>query len=148
MPAGRHSAPQRRTRPGRRPRGRRLSGSSVNGRGLLARIRRGLMGIPARPRVAPMPTATYRVQMNHHFPFRALAREADYYRDLGVSDLYLSPNFAARPGSLHGYDIVNYGILNPELGSRREFTALSDDLQQMGLGVILDIVPKIGRAHV
>ena len=89
-----------------------------------------------------MPTATYRVQMNHLFPFKALARQAGYFRALGISDLYLSPIFAARRGSLHGYDIVHPGALNPELGSRREFTALSDELRREGLGLILDIVPN------
>ena len=38
----------------------------------------------------------------------AAARElVPYLRDLGVSHLYLSPSLQARPGSTHGYDVVD-----------------------------------------
>ncbi|HEX7927564.1 MAG TPA: alpha-amylase family glycosyl hydrolase, partial [bacterium] len=37
-------------------------------------------------------------------------------RKLGIDAVYASPVFKARPGSAHGYDIVDYNALNPELG--------------------------------
>src|SRR5689334_21001685 len=64
-----------------------------------------------------IPTATYRVQFNRFFTFRQAQEQIAYLRRLGVSDLYASPYFAANPGSLHGYDIVNHNELNPEIGT-------------------------------
>jgi (1->4)-alpha-D-glucan 1-alpha-D-glucosylmutase len=89
-----------------------------------------------------VPRATYRVQFNPDFTFadaRALVR---YLNDLGVSDLYASPLFTARAGSTHGYDVVDYGALNPALGGEPGFKELSRELRRHGLGLLLDIVPN------
>ncbi len=73
----------------------------------------------------------------------AQARELlPYLRDLGVSHLYLPPSFQARAGSLHGYDVVDPTRISEELGGEREFEALAAAAQQLGLGLILDIVPN------
>ena len=58
--------------------------------------------------VAKIPGATYRVQFNHNFTFRQAAGIVPYLHELGFTDLYASPYFKARPGSLHGYDIVDH----------------------------------------
>jgi (1->4)-alpha-D-glucan 1-alpha-D-glucosylmutase len=42
---------------------------------------------------------------------------------LGISHVYASPYLLARPGSTHGYDIVDHDRLNPELGDEAAFTA-------------------------
>ena len=47
-----------------------------------------------------------------------------YLHDLGVTHLYASPLLAARPGSTHGYDIIDHGRLNPEIGTEDDFDAL------------------------
>ena len=54
----------------------------------------------------------------------------------------MSPVFAARPGSEHGYDISDHGRLNPELGGDEGFLALEDSLRMHGLGALLDVVPN------
>jgi (1->4)-alpha-D-glucan 1-alpha-D-glucosylmutase len=73
----------------------------------------------------------------------AQARELlPYLRDLGVSHVYLPPSFQARAGSAHGYDVVDPTRFSEELGGEREFTALADAARQLGLGLILDIVPN------
>jgi maltooligosyltrehalose synthase len=41
-----------------------------------------------------------------------------------VSHLYASPYLRARPGSLHGYDIVDHSQLNPELGDYASFRSV------------------------
>ena len=41
-----------------------------------------------------------------------------YLRDLGITHCYASPYLKARPGSTHGYDIIDHGCLNPEIGTR------------------------------
>ena len=48
-----------------------------------------------------------------------------YLRDLGISHLYLSPSFQARPGSTHGYDVIDPRRVSDELGGREELRALS-----------------------
>ena len=63
-----------------------------------------------------IPVATYRIQFNSGFDFGAAGEIVPYLAELGISDLYASPVFKARKGSLHGYDVVEPAQLNPELG--------------------------------
>src|ERR1044072_1265616 len=65
-----------------------------------------------------------------------------YLRDLGFSPLSLPPSFQARPGSTHGYDVVDPTRFSEELGGEREFEALAEAAQGLGLGLILDVVPN------
>ena len=51
--------------------------------------------------------ATYRLQLGGGFGFAAARELVPYLADLGVSHLYLPPSFQARPGSMHGYDVVD-----------------------------------------
>ena len=88
------------------------------------------------------PRATYRVQLTKDFGFDDAAKLVPYLKDLGISDLYASPFLTARPGSTHGYDIVDHNKLNPELGGEDGFARLSDALRTAGLGLILDFVPN------
>ena len=55
-----------------------------------------------------VPRATYRLQLTQRFGFREAAALVPYLKSLGVSHLYASPFLAARPGSTHGYDIVDH----------------------------------------
>jgi (1->4)-alpha-D-glucan 1-alpha-D-glucosylmutase len=82
--------------------------------------------------------ATYRLQLGTDLDFAAARELVPYFRDLGISHLYLSPSFQARPGSTHGYDVTDPGRISDELGGEAEFRALAES----GLGVILDIVPN------
>ena len=93
-------------------------------------------------RQAIIPRATYRLQFNHEFTFAQAAALAPYLAELGISHCYASPYLRARPGSMHGYDIVDHGMLNPEIGSPDDFERFSENLQAHGLGQILDIVPN------
>ena len=54
------------------------------------------------------------------------ARSFPYARDLGVSHLYLSPVLQARPGSTHGYDVVDPTRVSDELGGEEELRALCE----------------------
>ena len=86
--------------------------------------------------------ATYRLQLGGGFGFAAARELVPYLADLGVSHLYLPPSFQARPGSLHGYDVVDPTAVSEELGGEDEFRALISAAHDAGLGVILDIVPN------
>lgn len=89
-----------------------------------------------------IPRATYRLQFNHQFTFNDAARIVPYLARLGISHVYASPILKARPGSMHGYDVVDHSQLNPELGSREDFDRLVRTLHEQGLGLIVDIVPN------
>ena len=89
-----------------------------------------------------IPLSTYRIQFNPSFDFKKAAEIVDYLSSLGISDVYASPIFSARKGSSHGYDIVNFNRLNPELGEREDFDALAASLKDRGMGWIQDIVPN------
>src|SRR5436190_8907410 len=91
---------------------------------------------------ARLPTATYRLQFNRRFTFRDARALIEYLDALGVSEVYASPLTAARPGSPHGYDVIDPTRLNPELGSREEFEAFTQALASRGMGLILDVVPN------
>ncbi len=91
------------------------------------------------PRV---PSATYRVQLNQNFRFSDVSGILDYLHQLGISDLYLSPILASRKGSGHGYDVIDPTRINPELGTEEEFAALQTELQNRGMGLLLDTVPN------
>lgn len=94
------------------------------------------------PRPCPRPRATARLQLHAGFTFGHAAAQVDYYAALGVSHLYLSPIFSARPGSTHGYDVTDFRAINPELGGEAGFYRFAERARQHGLGLVLDIVPN------
>jgi (1->4)-alpha-D-glucan 1-alpha-D-glucosylmutase len=91
---------------------------------------------------APPPRATYRLQFHKDFTFADAEKIIPYLAKLGISHVYASPILQARPGSTHGYDIVNHDVINPELGGEEAFLRLSSIIKEHGLGFILDIVPN------
>ena len=86
--------------------------------------------------------ATYRLQFHRGFTFRDATELVPYLSKLGISHIYASPIMEARPGSTHGYDIINHNRLNPELGREEDFREFVDALHRHGMGLILDIVPN------
>ena len=89
-----------------------------------------------------IPRATYRLQLNRDFTFAQATAIVPYLAALGISHCYISPCLKARPGSMHGYDIVDHNSLNPEIGSPEDFDRFVDALHQNSMGLILDIVPN------
>jgi (1->4)-alpha-D-glucan 1-alpha-D-glucosylmutase len=91
---------------------------------------------------SPVPRATYRLQLNSRFTFADAGALAPYLAQLGVSHVYASPFLKARPGSTHGYDIVDHDALNPELGTPEDFRRMGEAFRAHDLGLILDFVPN------
>mgnify|MGYP001379941798 CR=1 FL=1 len=89
-----------------------------------------------------IPSATYRLQFHKDFRFADALALIGYLHDLGISDIYASPIFTARPGSTHGYDVVDHSQIDAVLGGEEGFAALSAAAKTRGMGVILDIVPN------
>jgi (1->4)-alpha-D-glucan 1-alpha-D-glucosylmutase len=82
--------------------------------------------------------ALYRLQLGPELDFAAARRLVPYLRELGVSHLYLSPSLQARPGSAHGYDVIDPTRVSADLGGEEELRALCREAP----GVVLDIVPN------
>ena len=89
-----------------------------------------------------IPISTYRLQFNREFRFTDALRIVEYLHQLGVTDVYASPILKARPGSTHGYDVIDPTQLNPELGTPEEFDELCRAFRSRDMGLILDIVPN------
>jgi (1->4)-alpha-D-glucan 1-alpha-D-glucosylmutase len=86
--------------------------------------------------------ATYRLQLGPGMGFGHARELVPYLRDLGVSHLYLPPSFQARPGSAHGYDVIDPERFSDDLGGEREFDALAAAVRRAGMGLVLDVVPN------
>lgn len=89
-----------------------------------------------------IPSSTYRLQFNTLFTFSDARNIILYLSDLGITDIYASPYFKAKEGSMHGYDMVDHNKLNPEVGTEEEYEGLIKELNRYEMGQILDIVPN------
>jgi (1->4)-alpha-D-glucan 1-alpha-D-glucosylmutase len=97
-----------------------------------------------------LPEATYRLQFNAGFTFQDAARVVPYLHELGATDCYTSPYLKGRPGSGHGYDVVDHRVLNPEIGSEADYESFVRALRTHGMGQIFDVVPNhmgIGKSN-
>ncbi|TVQ35741.1 MAG: malto-oligosyltrehalose synthase [Geminicoccaceae bacterium] len=105
---------------------------------------------PREHRLSRRLRATYRLQINAAFDLDAARGVVPYLAELGISHLYLSPIWAARPGSTHGYDVVDHAAINPEFGGAEAFDRLVGAAHAANLGLIVDCVPNhmgIGYAN-
>lgn len=89
-----------------------------------------------------IPLSTYRIQFTPSFTFKNAKGIISYLSNLGISDVYASPVFKARKGSVHGYDTIDQRVFNPELGSAKDFEELAADVKKHSMGWLQDIVPN------
>jgi (1->4)-alpha-D-glucan 1-alpha-D-glucosylmutase len=87
-------------------------------------------------------TATYRLQLTPEFGFAEVEALVPYFTRLGVSHLYLSPITEARPGSEHGYDVIDHNAVREAFGGREGFESLRETAVEADLGLVLDFVPN------
>lgn len=71
--------------------------------------------------------------------FAGLTGKLDYLQDLGVTVLWLLP-FYPSPGRDDGYDIGDYGAVNPDFGTMRDFRRFIAEAKRRGLRVITELV--------
>jgi len=96
----------------------------------------------SRSKSPGIPLATYRLQLHRDFGFDQALAQLDYFQRLGISHLYTSPISTARPGSTHGYDVIDPTRVNPELGGEDGLRRLVTGLRQRGMGLVIDHVPN------
>ena len=94
------------------------------------------------PESADIPRATYRLQLHSDFGFADAQDVLPYLVELGVSHVYASPFLKARPGSRHGYDIVDHAKINPEIGTPEDFDRYCARLAELGMSQVIDVVPN------
>jgi amylosucrase len=64
-----------------------------------------------------------------------------YLRELGISYLHLMPLLHARPQPNDGgYAVVDYGAVEPALGTMDDLRALADELRAAGMALCIDVV--------
>jgi amylosucrase len=64
-----------------------------------------------------------------------------YLRELGVGYLHLMPLLRARPAPNDGgYAVVDYGAVEPALGTMDDLRALASDLRAAGMALCVDVV--------
>jgi maltose alpha-D-glucosyltransferase/alpha-amylase len=71
--------------------------------------------------------------------FVGLTEKLNYLQDLGVTALWLLP-FYPSPGRDDGYDIGDYGAINPDLGTMKDFRRFIAEAKRRGLRVITELV--------
>jgi maltose alpha-D-glucosyltransferase / alpha-amylase len=71
--------------------------------------------------------------------FAGLTDKLDYLQDLGVTTLWLLPFFPS-PGRDDGYDIADYGAINPDFGTMKDFRRFIVEAKRRGLRVIIELV--------
>ena len=94
-----------------------------------------------------IPASTYRVQFHKDFNFGHLRNILDYIQSLGITTMYAAPILKATPGSMHGYDVTDPHVINPEIGTLDEFKLLVKDIQERKMSWIQDIVPNHMAFH-
>ncbi len=71
--------------------------------------------------------------------FAGLTEKLGYLEDLGVTTLWLLP-FYPSPGRDDGYDIADYGDINPDFGTMKDFKRFIQEAKKRGLRVITELV--------
>ena len=70
-----------------------------------------------------------------------LRERLPYLRELGITYLHLMPLLHARPEPNDGgYAVVDYGAVEPRLGTMDDLRALADDLRAAGIALCVDVV--------
>ena len=67
---------------------------------------------------------------------KGIIQRFDYLVDLGITAIYLNPIF--RSPSNHRYNVTEYFIIDPKLGSMQDFKQLLDLAHHNAIKVILD----------
>jgi len=71
--------------------------------------------------------------------FAGLTEKLGYLQELGVTALWLLP-FYPSPGRDDGYDIADYGAINPDFGTMKDFRRFIAEAKARGLRVITELV--------
>src|SRR6201984_612779 len=71
--------------------------------------------------------------------FAGLTDKLGYLQELGVTALWLLP-FYPSPGRDDGYDIADYGTINPDFGTMKDFKRFIQEAKKRGMRGITKLV--------
>ncbi|MEZ0289887.1 MAG: glycoside hydrolase family 13 protein [Sulfolobales archaeon] len=71
---------------------------------------------------------------------KGVIEKLSYIKSLGVDAIYLTPIY--KSPSYHRYDVIDYKLVDPYLGSLEDFKKLLQEAHDRGLKIVLDIVPN------
>ncbi|WP_284532237.1 glycoside hydrolase family 13 protein [Nocardioides sp. T2.26MG-1] len=72
---------------------------------------------------------------------RGITSRLEHVRDLGVDAIWLNP-FYTSPQHDHGYDVADYCDIDPLFGTLADADAMVERAHDLGLKVIVDLVPN------
>ncbi len=72
---------------------------------------------------------------------RGIIGRLEYLRWLGIDAIWLSP-ITVSPNADWGYDVSDFGAVQPDLGTMADFDELVDAAHRLDIRVLLDIVPN------
>lgn len=70
----------------------------------------------------------------------------DYLKWLGIDIVWVTPCYPS-PGFDHGYDVSDYCAIDPKLGTMHDMDSLIERTHQLGMKLIMDIVPNHTSSH-
>ena len=73
--------------------------------------------------------------------FHGLTTRLDYLSGLGVTCIWLMPIFPT-PNGDDGYDVADYGAIDPRLGTMADFSEFMVEARERGIHVIIDLIPN------
>ena len=72
-----------------------------------------------------------------HKDLRGVINKLEYLRKLGINGIYLNPIYYAH--SYHKYDVIDYTLVDPELGTETDMKELCAKAHELDMKVMLDI---------
>ena len=85
--------------------------------------------------------------LRHGGDLEGLRQHLDYFTDLGVTALWLTPVLendrpadGGKHSTYHGYAITDYYRVDPRFGTNEEYKALVDECHKKGLKVVMDMI--------
>ncbi|MDQ0505929.1 malto-oligosyltrehalose synthase [Xanthobacter agilis] len=85
------------------------------------------------------PHGAVRLQIDSGFPLDAAAAQVDYFADLGLSHMAISPLLSSRPGLFGG--VVDHATVDPRIGGEEGLHRLVHELRRRHMGLIVDVTP-------
>lgn len=83
----------------------------------------------------------------HGGDLRGIRQHLDYFHDLGVTTLWLTPVWKNTDSDYHGYHVVDFYALDDHMGSMQEYQALVADAHRLGMKVLIDYVVNHTGPH-
>ena len=76
----------------------------------------------------------------HGGDIRGIINNFDYFKDLGITTIWLNPVQKNGPNTYHGYAITDFYEVDPRFGTNSEYIEMIDKAHGLGLKVVMDMI--------